>query len=288
MRKIPYLLLALTVAFVLVSCEEDEYDSVYVEMTSDVVPTSVTSPDSTTSKLYNIMYGGEAYRLNLIAREMKKGMLNRVTVSTFDRERRQISVLDTTLSTTYFAMQLIYVAPEDLVADTTDISFTVSAYDNAGQSCHHEYHYKLVQKDVPLNSIQGIVMYAVEQDERPNGFSLSRQLPVRTSLSDSTEVSIYASRSESDPDRLALEWRTLNGTYFVKNNAFDFSRATRKSVSAAYRSSVPYHVVGSLAVGDVVIVGNEEAALGIIKLQAVYDDEGSLQDRYIFDYKPLK
>lgn len=287
MRKIPFLFFALLLTACFIGCENEEYDNVYVEMTTDVVPTEVPTLDSSSTHKYKIMYGGQSYRIGIRAVEVSKGQLSRVLLSTFDRERREVVVLDTAVTGSLATAQLIYQAPENLSSDTLPLNFIVVAYNVAGESCRREYAFTLVQQDAPLTAMQGITLYAQEGDEHPNAFSFSRMLPIRSSLSDSSEVSLYVSRNAENPDVMTREWRTMNGTYFIKNNSFDYARATRKTVTSAYRSSVSYHIVNNLNTDDVILVGDEDKAIGVIKIQAIYDDEGSGTDRYYFDFKPI-
>ena len=260
--------------------EDDDYDAVFVEMKSDLSTDSL-SP-------YKVLYGGFAYRFTLKAHEYKGKNLSRLTINTFDRERGDIQVLDTALSGKDASFEWIYIAPSILATDTLELTFTVAAYNTTGESCKLSYkNYAIVQKDMRLTAIQGITMYAIEGESKPNGYSFSRQLPIRTSLSEEKDIDIYCDVSEEEPEILTHRWRTKNDIYFIKNNSFDYAGATRRSVMAAFNSSVSYHIVDNISDEDVIIVGNSANAIGVIKIRSVYDEDGSLMDRYYFDFKPV-
>ena len=72
---------------------------------------------------------------------------------------------------------------------------------------------------------------------------------------------------------------------FTKFNGFNFAGATAQSLSNAYNSATHLSEVKELQAGDIILIGRNGAAVGVIQVVDIVDEEGCLNDRYILNIK---
>lgn len=72
---------------------------------------------------------------------------------------------------------------------------------------------------------------------------------------------------------------------FVRANSFDYASATSSSLSSAYSASVTSDTVEDIRLNDVILVGRDSKAVGVFKVIQIFDEEGTLNDRYILNFK---
>jgi hypothetical protein len=95
-------------------------------------------------------------------------------------------------------------------------------------------------------------------------------------------------------DAFPLRWGTRTDIVFCKANSFDYASATWSNVQEVFKSSLRAKSVEDLAIDDVIFVGREETTetgayilttLGVIKIMAIYDEDGAVNDRIVFNLK---
>ncbi len=233
-----------------------------------------------------VLLSGSKYLVHVYAKDFWGANIKNVKITSFDEERGSVVVLDTALQSMVVDFDFVY-QPPFLNADSLNINFEYVVTDVEQHTAKWNYNneFLIVQTEKVLTEQSGVNMYAFEMMDHPTGYSLSRNVAVQTSLSDSTDVDIVAYQPDLQSDVVSREWRTWNNLYFVKNNSFDYAKATLRTLRQTYQASVGYHKVSNLQVGDVILVGNEKEALGVIMIQGIYDEDGQQFDRYVFNVK---
>ena len=79
----------------------------------------------------------------------------------------------------------------------------------------------------------------------------------------------------------------MNGLYFARFNDFDFENANSSSVINAYKNSNKSPKIMNISNEDIILVGRDNEALGVLKVINVYDEIDPMQDRYYFVFKGL-
>ena len=167
--------------------------------------------------------------------------------------------------------------------DTTKLKFKFTALCSTGNySEMSKSHY--VVGDIHLKPSE-YTMYASYKNEK-NGFSIERNEIVDRETTDSTFVDFYDYSIDSTLV-LSREWRSMNGLYFARFNDFDFENANSSSVINAYKNSNKSPKIMNISNEDIILVGRDNEALGVLKVINVYDEIDPMQDRYYFVFKGL-
>lgn len=91
------------------------------------------------------------------------------------------------------------------------------------------------------------------------------------------------------------KWGTCTDIVFCKANNFDYASASKASIQSMFMNSVRLDSVEDLQSDDIILIGRERhdeestilKSLGVIKIIAIYDEEGTVNDRLIFNLKAL-
>ena len=118
----------------------------------------------------------------------------------------------------------------------------------------------------------------------PDGFSLTTLQPLYVSASEDSDVDIYVPAGQ-DSDVMSDGWLSKSGLKFARMDGIDYPTITRNRLWTLYSNAVKTDAVNGIAVGDVIMVGTDAVALGIILVTGVFDEEGTESDRYMFNIK---
>lgn len=211
-----------------------------------------------------------------------KGFITNINITTIT-SYGFTSVLDTVIDSERTNFLYQYDIPQ-FDADTTDVKFIFKATCSTGKSSdmsrtHH------VAGDIHLNPAE-YTMYAYYKNEK-NGFSITRNEVIDCETTDSVYVDFYDYSVDSTMI-LSREWRSMTGMSFARFNDFDFENANYSSVINAYSNSNKTSKLLNVQNDDVVLVGKESQALGVLKIINVFDDADPMQDRYYFVFKSLQ
>lgn len=91
------------------------------------------------------------------------------------------------------------------------------------------------------------------------------------------------------------QWGTGTDIVFCKANNFDYASASKASISAIFNNSIRFDSVDNLQPDDIILIGRDTKIegttnlnpLGVIKIIAIYDEDGTNNDRMIFNLKAL-
>ncbi len=226
--------------------------------------------------------GGEKIYFDIEVRTIHS-CIERLDIASFDASSGQRELLCECPGTDSYSTRYVYAAPI-LPVDSLNVELTFTASDACG--CTRQAHRQLVVRNsaAPLVEKSGYSIYSPDSG-RFDGFSLSELRSLKSSESDPAVVDFFVCPSPEESETLGREWRSLNGTKFAKVNNFNYAEASRASVVSLYENSRCDDFVGNLAIDDIILLGREKQAGGILKIVAIYDDPGSENDRYLFNLK---
>lgn len=230
---------------------------------------------------------GSIKQFQVHAENFQGNDFTKIRITTFDEYRGEVPVLDSALSGSTVDFSLVYRVPM-MPRDSAIVTFQSRIEDSAGNFAVKKNSFRVLKKDYLLTEMAGLTLYETEGEGHPNGYSFSRRQPIRVSLSDSADIDIFAYEDTADRETLTRKWSTNTDIYFVRANHLNYAQATYLGVASAYASSVGYHTITDIASDDIILVGRENDPLGIIKVQAVYDDPGFANDRYVINIKLLE
>lgn len=209
----------------------------------------------------------------------------KITALPQDMERE--TLVDSVIDGRKFLYELTYRAPQ-YSTDTTDVTLTISATDVNGNSQSIYKALQVIATTISLTEYGSFSMYTTEVNDHTNGFCFSTLKPIITSLADSADIDIYPYIDENNTDSLTCTWRSNTDINFVRANSFDYANATNRSVTNTYESSTYLPRIQNLADDDIILVGREGDALGVIKILLVDDADGQNSDRYVFSVKVIE
>lgn len=208
-------------------------------------------------------------------------------VTSFDSEKGDINILDTIPHTQIFTLDFFYTVPA-FNSDSIKQQLTFRATDNQNQ--YQETSLVLTVKggNIALYEKSGLKLYSGNSGKE-DGFSLSA--PSQTficSLTDSARIDVYTYVYPDNPtETLSREWRTNTDVEFIKNNTFDYVNATTSSIENIYKSSIRSNHVRNIQRGDIILAGKKNKVWGVFHIIETYDDDGTLNDGYLINYKSV-
>lgn len=226
----------------------------------------------------------EQYILFHIKAFSEHSMVHRIDCKSFDSENGVQTVFDTVVSAKqvefdYAVWTQVYTTSENM-----DVKYTFTAYTPDGASTSFVQHVHVIG-NVPLVAYEDLVMYS-SCTQKGNGLSLEWVEPVIIQTADTSSVDVYDyHRPDLDSCVLSREWRSMTGLKFVRFNDFNFPAATVKYLQDAYVAGNSYSSVNNLNVGDIILVGRLDRAIGVFMIHQIYDEEGVDNDRYVLTFK---
>lgn len=221
--------------------------------------------------------------------------LTDVSVSSFDPEYGKTEIFQTNPGAKKYKDRIVWEIPS-MTSDTTSTEILISATDNAME--YNDLTIKLTvagSSSVLLQERSGFTLHSPFSG-KADAFSLVTLQPL-DSASGSEDCDILFSHDENvGTDILPLRWTSGSDVVFCRSNTYDYASASWASVQAVFMNSLRSDHVDELQIDDIILIGREQHAedgtvststIGAIKIMAIYDEEGSANDRIIFNIKTL-
>lgn len=267
------LLYCIAIVFLfLVSCSEKDASPVIL-----LVSPNVISQNSSAGE--NLLYGVEAY-------SNVSSSLAHFSVTCFDPIRGLLPMTDSVLTGEKFSCAYPFVVPE-FSQDSVLLQLNFNVADVLGNEMSMQRYILVTGGALELDNFESITMYA-SGNNRPDAYDLSANTPIIRALADSSEVDIYVYKNEEDlTEALSGEWRSYTGVKFVRFNEFNYATATQSGIESSYSSGIPQNAISDIAVNDVILVGKENKAIGVIKIVAIQNNDNAPRC-YIFSLKKIR
>jgi hypothetical protein len=258
--------------FMFCKCKPDDVSKVVI---------IISSSDS----LSGLKSGDKAlFRIHSFANE---GEIKNITITSSDLQYGRMLIFDTLLNVGKFDYDYQYIVPD--YNDSTTVRLTFEAFssdNNTPSSMTATLH--VVNNNVVLPYFDGIIMYAANSNNK-NGFNIHTIQTLYCETTDSLQTDIYDYYDTLVVHgALSREWRSKTGVLFARFNDFNFATATKSGVISAFEIAAKYTSVKNLANGDIILIGKNNTALGVIQLIAIYDEEDTANDRYVFNFKKIQ
>jgi len=172
-----------------------------------------------------------------------------------------------------------YTCPDINSLDTSEIKLIFYCSNTNGDVNQRAKVFSLVSETVYLSETTGHTMHSSNSTEF-NSYNLYEGSPMFNS--DST--SHISDNTDSISDVLSREWISLSGLFFAKVNSLDYANVTSNDLENAYNSSLKKEFVENIQSSDIIITLINETYI-VIRIDQVFDDVGSQNDRYIFSIK---
>lgn len=214
-----------------------------------------------------------------------KGSLRSITVSSWTSSEGNIVLLDTAVDGTTADFDFVTTIPDNLTNNKIPYNLTFEAFNTNGVSSKMELKLTITSGNI-LPSHDGIFLYSALSG-KPNGIWLDSVQTIYCETAPTNHIDIYDYYDTLSTDSTVLSrcWRSQTNIDFTKFNGFNFAGATAQSLSNAYNSATHLSEVKELQAGDIILIGRNGAAVGVIQVVDIVDEEGCLNDRYILNIK---
>lgn len=164
------------------------------------------------------------------------------------------------------------------------VKFIFKSICSTGNESQMNKQIKVRSYDAPLEELGQFTMYSALSG-KPDGFSINLVQTVYSQI-DTTRCDFYDCSADAS-GVFGRQWNGKNDLLFARFNDFNYSQATRKSVTNAFNDANKTTFIGDINNDDIIFIGNENRAFGVIKVMAVYDEPGTEDDRYNFYLKKI-
>ena len=217
-----------------------------------------------------------------------------VEVSSFDSQYGLQSIHKATPGRKTYQEKIFYTAPY-IETDSTFVEFFFKASDNTGAETELTTKIKINGGDgLTLTERTSIVIYSPFSGN-DDAFSFSGMQPLKTSASEDKDIDmcfLYESPSDAMPSSIG----TRTDIVYTRANNFDYPSATWGGIKSVYKNSLRSNHVDRIALDDVILVGRQTQTdtsftsepIGVFKIMAIYDEEGSSSDRIVINLKTTK
>ena len=271
------LLTLLSLAALMTGCMQNEDDATTVVVTA--------TPSS-----YIVKSGDKVY-VDIYASTLNEA-LKEVSVTTFDSEYGMADIETILPSAKTYKGRVVWEIPS-MTNDTTLVEVNVTATDTKEVSNSHTIILKAAGGSSSLlPERSGITIWSPASGKQ-DAFSFTT---LQTLYSSETEECDLIFLPTEDIDALPKSWGTKTDIVFCKANNFDYSSDTWSNIQEVFKSSLRTKTVENISIDDIIFIGREKrteegsyilTTLGVIKIMAMYDEDGAASDRIIFNLKTL-
>ena len=249
-------------------------------------PTSTVNLFISRADEYGNVVSGDQYILFHIKAYSNSDVVSRIECKSFDAENGIQYIFDTLFNAKQVEFDCPIWTQYFTTAENMKVKYTFTAYASNGESTTQSVHIQ-VKGNVPLVPYENIIMYSA-CTEKTNGLSLEWVTPVIVQTADTTTIDVYDYHApQTDSALLSRQWRSMTGLEFVRYNDFNFPAATVKYLHDSYLAGNKFSSIGNLTLGDIILVGRGNDAIGVFQIQNIYDEEGFENDRYELTFKKI-
>jgi len=214
--------------------------------------------------------------------------ISRILIEEMSNQYNKKILLDTALNTSSIKFDFFYTVPEFFTDQTVKITFKAYSFVDDNYSSR-SFSYFCSGTSQLLAEYSGFSMYT-PLSGKADAFNIYLKQPIFTSEADTSDVDIYVYQDTAAEDATILQriWKSHTALNFVKANNFNYAKATSQMLRETYLASVRFSSVTNLANDDIILIGFGFQPIGVIKIVAVFDEDGVVNDRYLFNIKFLE
>lgn len=239
----------------------------------------VVTPDSLV--LHSVVENIMPFRIKLTA---LKEPINRFQILQRTAKTGLITLVDTVLNTQSCYYDFQYTVSKNTYERKIELSFIAKTASDYSISTKYIL---LDSINIALKESSAHVMYGANTLVN-NAFSINRREVVSFPL-DSALSEIYDYRNKQiSQSILGCEWRSATEKRFSRFNDFNYAEATVQSLQASYANASKKTTINQLKANDVILIGDLSKAIAVLKIIAIFDEEGYVDDRYVFNVKYIE
>lgn len=228
--------------------------------------------------------GESPVRLSIFA-ESQSSVVTRVQVQTYSSDGKINVLMDSVLLSPVKRLNMDFYYTTPSRSDTTKVEIRTTVWTQNGETCPFSLNLFVLPTVTELENYDSKTMYSAASSG-PSAFSWNTFEPF---YPDSVTKKGYCFYDEfsSDTTTLSCAWSS-EILLFARFEGFNYAQATLQSLQEAYENCSPTNRIRNIHDDDVILVGDQTGALGVIKVILVSDKDSVEQDRYIFSLKAKK
>jgi len=231
------------------------------------------------------MKGKTQVRFEINAKSPKNS-ISRVEITEYSTDFGYRKLKDTIINEASAVFFFEYTTP--MLSGNQEVKLIFTAYNNKNDKSTTLLRYDYIFEDELLKEYSGYSIYT-QKSGKPDGFLIHLKQVVYTNAETFYgDFYTYQDTTHFDSNLLQRIWKSYSGLEFIKFNGFDYSKATYRSLIEAYLSGVQQPIITGIEADDIILIGFGKAPIGAIKVIAVFDEEGYINDRYVFNAKFLE
>lgn len=286
-----YSLIASLALLLAASCSSDNSLHTYVNYSIQKIVKTTDGSDSTIT--VKSLKSGEPY-IMAVTCITEEGTLARLVVeSKLTEEPDRRPLIEEELSGQNRTFNVDFIAPQT-TKDSTMVRIFARIETTAGAQDVREKMFSIVGTDSQLAEQAGLTLYAQEADQHPNAISImngeestGKLKFIMASLADEENVDVLFPMLDDSEECSCTLISPNRKVEFARINTFNYGAATTQGLINAYAASITAPSVKGLADDDTVLFGANGRAIGVIKIQKIYDEPGTKSDRIYFSAKML-
>lgn len=246
-----------------------------VEQNDVIIFVKATPDENTYNSNETIVFSIESFA--------NEGYIKNIDVTSVTSEGIDV-IFDTLINegkTSFYYLYRVPIFP----AESQSVKLVFTTHCSTGNSSKTTHSFTVLSEDVPLEELGQFTIYSSASSKK-SGFSIELEQAVYSG-SDSIYCDLYDKTIDSSLV-LSREWQSKTEVLFARFNDFNYEGATKSSVMNAYKDANKVSRMTDISNDDIIFVGRGNTALGVIKVVAVYDDEGFENDRYNFYLKKIE
>ena len=214
--------------------------------------------------------------------------ISRIVIEEVSNQYGKKVLLDTSLNTSSIKFDFVYTVPELSTDQTVKIIFKAFSFVDDNYSSQSVSYFCSGTSKL-LNEYSGFSMYT-PLSGKADAFNIYLKQTIFTSEANPADVDIYVYQDTAvaDLDVLQGVWKSCSYLSFIKTNSFNYANATSQMLRETFLASVRSPKVTDLAIDDIILIGFDYQPIGVIKITGIFDEEGVLNDRYLFNVKFLE
>lgn len=187
------------------------------------------------------------------------GTVNKLTVSSFDNVRGRVNLIDKEYDLPVMNDTYQYHAPQT-TGDSVFVTLTFTAFDTKGVKREITRYVIVHNKQVLLPEKGPIILYLSDGKHDAFKFIDPTQTFDHVNSADSLFADLYVDCDSNGKPFLHSRTKTR----FVRYNEFNYSETTAVGLQTVYYNSRRDEFVSDLSVNDIVLLGHDDQAEGII------------------------
>jgi len=214
-----------------------------------------------------------------------KSTISRIEIKEYSSDYGYRILKDTLLNETNTFFYVEYTTP--VLSKNQEVQLIFIAYNNKKEKNSVSLRFDYLFEDELLIEYSSYTMYTLKSG-KPDGFSISSKQVVYSNEVTLDNIDFYSYQNPDtllDPNLLQRTWKSFTGLNFVKFKGYDYSKATRKSLTESYLSGIKLPTAADIETDDIILIGFGDTPKGVIKLIGVFDEENYTNDRYVFSAK---